>query len=167
MGKHKNASKKAANDLIKKYGLFSIPYRELLAVPAGAVKLLNDEVWKRHILRRDNSSCRLAGLDTIRCTAVIQAMHIITRGNYRLRHDPLNGMAGCTGHHKYYTHNEYKFHDLIRRRFPDVWDILYLLSSKQSKKPSHEHVYLWLCNQHRILITNNTDGGRDEKKEKR
>lgn len=65
--------------------------------------------------------CELAGKDHVSCGGVLQTMHIITRGNRRLRFDPMNVLCGCQGHHVFYTFNPKRFDLFVAANFPEKW----------------------------------------------
>lgn len=65
----------------------------------------NDAAWSLIIRGRAGFRCQLAGLDGVQCKGNLQAMHIITRGNWRLRWDLDNGICGCQAHHMKYSYD--------------------------------------------------------------
>lgn len=79
---------------------------------AKADKLFRDIV-------RSRGECQLRGLDHVACDDELQTMHIVGRGNYRLRWEEENALCGCSGHHFYYTNNPYFWGILIQEKFPE------------------------------------------------
>ena len=59
-----------------------------------------DTLFSLHV--RSHGRCELQGLDKIKCSQVLQCMHIVGRANYRLRWDNNNVLCGCSGHHVFY-----------------------------------------------------------------
>ncbi len=81
------------------------------------VKVL-DRLWSAAVRKRDGLQCQVCGeTDTKR----IQAMHIISRGEWAVRWNVDNGIAGCISCHKYFTHR------------PIAWEN-WLMSDKKRKK---------------------------------
>jgi len=68
-----------------------------------------DMLWAFIIKARAGWRCELAGKDSVRCTDVMQAAHLYTRGVPKIRHDLRNGRCTCSGHHSYYTFNEHEW----------------------------------------------------------
>jgi hypothetical protein len=89
---------------------------DILAVRSKLTKEL-DKVTSKIV--RKHGRCQLAGLDDIHCGGHLQTMHIIGRANRRLRWDFMNLLCGCQGHHVYYTHHPWEFHEFIERHFPE------------------------------------------------
>ena len=85
-------------------------------------KLKADKLFS--LLIRRFGRCQLQGLDKITCNGNLQCMHIITRGNFKLRWDTANALCGCAGHHIYYTHHAWEWQELIREQFPDRYEYL-------------------------------------------
>ena len=81
---------------------------------------------------RKFGKCQLKGLDKVKCSSVLQCMHIETRGTNRLRHDQQNALCGCSGHHVYYTYHPGDFDRLVQEFFPTQW--------KYVQKHKHELV---------------------------
>lgn len=71
------------------------------------------------LIVRSRGKCELAGLDDINCGGNLQHMHIITRGNNRLRYEELNALCGCVGHHYYYTNHPWDFVKFVEEHFPE------------------------------------------------
>ena len=91
-----------------------------------------DSLFSKHI--RSLGLCKLRGRDKIRCSQVLQCMHIITRGNTTLRYNPLNAVCGCSGHHVYYTNHPDEWVMLVQREWPDAWKILQAERTVKTKK---------------------------------
>ena len=76
-----------------------------------------DLLWSFIIKARANWRCELVGKDHIRCTDVMQAAHLYTRGVPKIRHDLRNGKCLCSGHHVWYTMNEHAWQEVCNK----VW----------------------------------------------
>jgi hypothetical protein len=76
------------------------------------------------LLIRKPGRCAVEGLDRIQCNGGHQCMHIITRGNFRLRWDTANGLEGCQAHHLFYTLHPWDWVELVRENFPDRYEYL-------------------------------------------
>ena len=68
-------------------------------------------------LIREKGYCQLKGLDNITCGGSLQCCHIIGRGNKRLCYDFLNALSCCKGHHVWYTHHPWEWHELTKKHF--------------------------------------------------
>lgn len=88
--------------------------------PLKKAKKRADTAFALYIRNRDGK-CMIAGLDHVNCGGGLQCMHLVTRGKYILRFDETNAMAGCAGHHVYYTNNPREWEELLRFHFPDKW----------------------------------------------
>jgi len=88
--------------------------------PLKRAKKKADTAFALYIRNRDNK-CMLAGLDNVRCGGGLQCMHLRTRGVYILRFDEVNAMAGCAGHHVYYTNHPSDWDHLLQEFFPERW----------------------------------------------
>lgn len=73
---------------------------------------------------RSRGYCQLKGLDHIACSQDLQCMHVITRSNHRLRWEDLNALAGCFGHHRWYTTHPFEFILMIQKHFPLHYDFV-------------------------------------------
>jgi|WetSurMetagenome_2_1015567.scaffolds.fasta_scaffold569914_2 hypothetical protein len=94
------------------------------------IKKINKKALKRKAdklfadIVKVEGKCKLKGLDKVTCTDSIQCMHIIGRANHNLRWDTLNGLAGCSGHHMYYTQHPWEWTELIKAKFPERYEYL-------------------------------------------
>lgn len=70
---------------------------------------------------RKYGKCQFMGLDTVKCSHVLQCAHIETRGTNRLRHDQQNALCLCSGHHWYYTNHPGDFDRIVQEFFPSQW----------------------------------------------
>lgn len=76
--------------------------------------------------------CEAKDKDDIKCGGVLQWAHIMSRGNKRLRYEPLNHLIMCAGHHVYYTHHPYEWALFIEEQFNDRHEFV--------KEHRHEYV---------------------------
>lgn len=68
--------------------------------------------------------------------------HIISRGEWRLRHTPFNCVPLCNVCHRNYTHNPKLWVDFVERVFPGRWEKLEELlqmDKAQNPKPDYEY----------------------------
>jgi len=83
-----------------------------------------EQLWSLVIRGRAGFRCELYGIDHIRCSFVIEAMHIVTRGVRNIKYDQRNGRSGCTAHHKFYSHQRELWAALCMRLWPEDWEYL-------------------------------------------
>jgi hypothetical protein len=84
--------------------------------------------------------CELAGKDGIRCGGSIQCAHIETRGVRAMRWNPMNALCICGGHHWYYTNNESKWQEVIKKEFPKKY-AFYLKHKNDKWDGDYEKVF--------------------------
>ena len=65
------------------------------------------DLWKKYVKQRDGYTCRRCGKS--RPDVQIQAHHVISSTNWRLRFDPLNGVCVCAGCHMGFFHGNDPF----------------------------------------------------------
>ena len=70
------------------------------------------------LIIRSKGYCELMGLDGVKCGQVLQCAHIETRGVLAIRWSEENALCLCNGHHWFYTNNESKWQEVIKRLFP-------------------------------------------------
>lgn len=99
-----------------------------------------DVLWRFIIKARADWKCELRGKDGIKCSDVIQAAHLITRGVKKIRHDLRNGRSLCSGHHVYFTMNEHQWRDVCDKYWKQDYDELNLYRRTPSK-PDLELVF--------------------------
>lgn len=75
-------------------------------------------------LIRSIGFCQAKGLDSINCGGMLQWCHIITRSNYRLRHEFYNSLCMCSGHHVYYTNHPWEWREFIEHNFPKHFEFV-------------------------------------------
>jgi hypothetical protein len=108
---------------IKRQPLKRSPLKRTPVSPLKKAKKKADLAFAKYIRDRDGK-CMLAGLDNVRCSEQLQCMHLITRGIYALRFDEVNAMAGCSGHHIYYTMRPSDWELLLQTHFFDRWEYI-------------------------------------------
>lgn len=52
---------------------------------------------------RRGGRCEAAGYKQMRCSSQLQCAHIVSRRYLAVRYTPLNAIAMCAGHHKFFT----------------------------------------------------------------
>lgn len=89
-----------------------------------AIKKSCDTLTSLIVRHKAHNQCQLKGLDNIRCSDIMQCMHIEGRGDFKLRFDRQNLICGCSGHHVHYTAQPAKWIKLIQDYFPERWAYL-------------------------------------------
>ncbi len=51
-------------------------------------------------------------------------MHIVSRSNLRLRWEWMNALAGCSGHHRYYTTHPLEFIEAVMTWWPEKYQFI-------------------------------------------
>lgn len=82
--------------------------------------------------------CELRGLDHIECNGNLQTMHIVGRGNMRLRYDEMNVLCGCAAHHYWYTIHPWEWQEFIRDRFTSRYEYLNKVRNEVVKADYYE-----------------------------
>ncbi len=93
-----------------------LKYSKPKKVKRSTLKNKADKLFSQIV--RSWGKCELAGLDKIKCSNVLQTMHIETRGVLAIRWNLMNALCGCSGHHVYYTNNPRAFNELVAKHFP-------------------------------------------------
>lgn len=84
------------------------------------LKLEADKLFSLWV--RESGQCKLEGMDHITCSGNLQCMHVVSRRYFIIRWDRINAMPGCQAHHYYYTNNPWEWQELIKDRFPEVYN---------------------------------------------
>ena len=74
--------------------------------------------------------CMFRGSDDITCGGVLQAAHVIGRGNLFLRWNPKNAICICAGHHVWYTFHPEAWREMMET-FHEPYD--WLLAHRNEK----------------------------------
>lgn len=85
-----------------------------------------DKLWSEVVRLRDKYTCCVCGETDRR---KIQAMHIIGRGEWVIRWELANGIAGCTKCHKFYTHRPGAWQNWLEENYTIRYAILKLYVS--------------------------------------
>jgi|SRR6185312_8778667 len=122
-------------------GLKRTSMKRIPVSPLKKAKKNADTAFARYIRERDGK-CMLQGLDHVKCSQQLQCMHLVTRGVYILRFDEVNAMAGCSGHHIYYTMNPEAWVELLQTHFPDRWEYIKAYKNEEAhyKKSDYEEL---------------------------
>lgn len=75
-------------------------------------------------VRKKHGYCQLEGKDHIRCSTVLQNMHVETRGKLCIRYEEYNTLCGCSGHHVYYTNHPNEWREFVMKWFPEKWELV-------------------------------------------
>lgn len=76
-----------------------------------------------------------------RCSTRYECCHILSRGNLKIRHHPLNMVCMCNIHHRYYTTRTKDWDDLIDKKLPGRKDELYELRRTCKTTPEEWETY--------------------------
>ena len=79
-----------------------------------------DALFSAFIRDRDRI-CQAAGRDGRNCGGRLQCAHLEGRRNYRLRFEPMNAIALCEGHHRWYTDQPIAWAMFLERHFPEQY----------------------------------------------
>lgn len=79
-----------------------------------------DKLFSLHV--RSHGRCELYGIGNIKCSQVLQTMHIVGRANLRLRWDDNNVLCGCSGHHTWYSFHPKEFWEMVEEYFPSKYE---------------------------------------------
>jgi hypothetical protein len=63
-------------------------------------------------MRKKIPYCQAQGVQ-IKCSSTLQSAHIVTRGNMRLRYDPMNCLVLCSAHHFWFHRHPLEMVELI------------------------------------------------------
>lgn len=85
-------------------------------------KKLSDELWSKII--RSKGVCEFA--DRGNCAGILNAAHIIRRGNNALRHNIFNGLCLCVGHHFWFDKGDrFETTNYFNQKFPGRYELLH------------------------------------------
>ena len=109
------------------------PINRVSKSPKRQAEIEADDLWRDCIRKRDDMTCQYCGKKAVEggSNVVIQAHHITTRANKKVRHSLDNGILLCRGCHKFQAHgNPENFRDfLINRMGQESFDALKLRSN--------------------------------------
>ena len=91
-------------------------------VSKTALKKRADKLFS--LLVRSIGYCQAEGRTGIKCGGPLQACHIVTRSNLRLRYTTWNCVCLCSGHHSYFHRNPLDFIEFIATYYPEKLDFV-------------------------------------------
>jgi hypothetical protein len=68
--------------------------------------------------------CQLKGLDGLECGGPSQWQHVVSRNTRQLRWVEYNCIKGCRNHHAKYTWHQFEWIELIRKNFPQQYQLI-------------------------------------------
>ncbi len=93
---------------------------------------------------RSIKRCQFKGKNNVECSTDLQCIYIGGKDNLRLRWDKMNGLAGCTQHHGFYTAHPAEFIKTIKKYWPKRY--AYIIKHKNEPlKKTYEDIenQLW------------------------
>lgn len=82
-------------------------------------------LWSFIIRSRAGFECELSGKDGHKCSGRMEAAHIITRNVKGLKFELENGLCLCGFAHRYYTHRDGLWFEIVERLWPGRLGKLY------------------------------------------
>lgn len=87
-------------------------------------------------LIRSRGICELAPMrPETKCSGALQCCHIISRRYRAIRWDERNALAGCQGHHTFFTHRPLEWEQACRAAGIDWNDLRYLALNDPAEHP--------------------------------
>lgn len=119
---------------------------------SGGIKITNPDKWFSLCVReRADWTCQRCGrkfpeeysIDGLPKAQGLDCSHFIGRGNWSVRHDPLDADAHCRGCHGYFEANPHLFTEWKKERLGSLYEILIeksnnVMLGKQARKEKNE-----------------------------
>ena len=102
-------------------------------ISKSALKKKCDKLFSQII--RSKGFCEFKGKDKVKCSSVLNTMHIFSRTNLRLRWDENNVICGCAGHHRYYTTNNFEFIEAVMKWWPEKYRYIQKHKNETDQEP--------------------------------